>query len=135
MAYSMFEFSTLHHSFPGFFIVKNDLTLKNNRPYKYKPWNFPFLDQNFKLQSPILLLESIPKIRNPPLAKIVTFVKIVTFFKIVTPFSASRKCHYNEWAQYVFDAESFNNPNSRNQPNSHNNSNSHTFLASRKYDS
>ena len=53
----------------------------------------------FKTKSPILILESIPKIRNPPLAKIVTFVKIVTFFKIVTPFSASRKCHYNEWTQ------------------------------------
>ena len=29
--------------------------------------------------------------------------KIVTFFKIVTPFSASRKCHYNEWAQYLYN--------------------------------
>ena len=28
-------------------------------------------------------------------------LKIVTFFKIVKPFSASRKCHYNEWAQYL----------------------------------
>ena len=51
---------------------------------------------------PILILEAIPKIRNPPLAKIVTIVKIVSFFKIMTPFSASQKCHYNEHSIRTF---------------------------------
>ena len=41
-------------------------------------------------QSPILIVESIPSIRNP------SITQIVTFPEIVTPILTSRKCHYYE---------------------------------------
>ena len=37
--------------------------------------------------------------KYPSIAQIVTVTEIVIFSKLVTPFLASRKCHYNEWAQ------------------------------------